>query len=100
MTVADSMREGCGVQQILTIGQKFELKEFRHKKRAAGVYPLKAEILESSRRSPMSRTVWNRFFIGMALITSIALLIWIAGAKAFAQNTTSGVWTANLSKDN
>jgi len=48
----------------------------------------------------MSRTVWNRFFIGMALITSIALLIWIAGAKAVAQNTTSGVWTANLSKDN
>src|SRR6185369_9787414 len=75
-------------------------KEFRHNKRAAGVYPLKAEILESSRRSPMSRTVWNRFFIGMALITSIALLIWIAGAKAVAQNTTSGVWTANLSKDN
>ena len=48
----------------------------------------------------MSRTVWNRFFPGMALITSVALLIWIAGANAVAQNTTSGVWTATVSKDN
>jgi hypothetical protein len=48
----------------------------------------------------MSRTVWNRFFIGMALITSLALLIWIAGANATAQSTTSGDWTAQLtSKD-
>ncbi len=45
----------------------------------------------------MSRTVWNRFFIGMALITSLALLIWIAGANATAQNATSGDWTAHLS---
>ena len=45
----------------------------------------------------MPRTVWNRFFIGMALITSLALLIWIAGAKVTAQNTTSGDWTAHLS---
>jgi hypothetical protein len=49
----------------------------------------------------MSRTVWNRFFIGMALITSIALLIWIAGAKVTAQTTLSGDWTASMSsKDN
>src|SRR5215217_2510024 len=47
----------------------------------------------------MSRTVWNRFFVGMALITSIVLLIWFAGANAIAQNTTSGVWTATISKD-
>jgi hypothetical protein len=33
----------------------------------------------------------------MALITSIALLIWIAGAKVTAQGTTTGEWTANLS---
>jgi hypothetical protein len=45
----------------------------------------------------MPRTVWNRFFIGMALITSLALLIWIAGAKVTAQSTTSGEWTAHLS---
>src|SRR5829696_2351265 len=45
----------------------------------------------------MPRTVWNRFFIGMALITSVALLIWIAGASALAQSTTSGDWTATLS---
>ena len=49
----------------------------------------------------MPRTVWNRFFIGMALITSVALLIWIAGASAVAQNTYSGEWTATVSsKDN
>ena len=45
----------------------------------------------------MPRTVWNRFFIGMALITSVALLIWIAGASAVAQNTYSGEWTATVS---
>ena len=49
----------------------------------------------------MPRTIWNRFFIGMALITSIALLIWIAGARVTAQGTTSGDWTASISsKDN
>lgn len=45
----------------------------------------------------MPKTVWNRFFIGMALITSLALLVWIAAAKVTAQNTMSGDWTANLS---
>jgi hypothetical protein len=45
----------------------------------------------------MPRTVWNRFFIGMALITSLALLIWIASASATAQSTMSGDWTAHLS---
>ena len=45
----------------------------------------------------MSRTVWNRFFIGMALITSLMLLIWIAGRNAAAQSTMSGDWTAQLS---
>src|SRR5690349_21895078 len=49
----------------------------------------------------MPRTIWNRFFFGMALITSFALLIWIAGRSVTAQNTTSGEWTASLSsKDN
>jgi hypothetical protein len=49
----------------------------------------------------MSRTVWNRFFIGMALITSFALLIWIAGTKVIAQSTLTGDWTASMSsKDN
>ena len=49
----------------------------------------------------MPRTVWNRFFIGMALITSFALLIWIAAVNATAQGTTSGEWTASIStKDN
>jgi hypothetical protein len=47
----------------------------------------------------MSRTVWNRFFIGMALITSLAMLIWIAGTKVTAQNTMSGDWTAHLSSE-
>ena len=48
----------------------------------------------------MPRTLWNRFFIGMALITSFALLIWIAGTKAVAQESFSGEWTATVSKDN
>lgn len=47
----------------------------------------------------MPKSTWNRYFIGMALITSIALLIWIAGA-AHAQTTMSGDWTASVSKDN
>jgi len=48
----------------------------------------------------MPRTVWNRYFIGMALITSLVLLAWIAAANVTAQNTTSGEWTATVSKDN
>jgi hypothetical protein len=45
----------------------------------------------------MPKNVWYRFFIGMALITSIALLIWITGANAVAQSTTTGDWTATVS---
>jgi hypothetical protein len=48
----------------------------------------------------MSKTVWNRFFISMALITSFVLLVWIAGAKAIAQTPLTGDWTATVSKDN
>jgi len=47
----------------------------------------------------MSRTVWNRYFIGMALITSLVLLAWIASTKAGAQTSISGDWTASVSKD-
>ncbi|HEU4870915.1 MAG TPA: hypothetical protein VFT08_08705 [Pyrinomonadaceae bacterium] len=45
----------------------------------------------------MPKNVWNRFFIGMALITSVALLIWIAGANAIAQSSLTGEWTASVS---
>lgn len=45
----------------------------------------------------MTKNVRYRFFIGMALITSVALLIWIAGASALAQSTMSGEWTAAVS---
>jgi hypothetical protein len=49
----------------------------------------------------MSKTVWNRYFFSLAVITSLALLVWIAGAKAQnAQTDVSGTWTANISKDN
>lgn len=49
----------------------------------------------------MSKTVWNRYFFGLALITTLMLLVWIAGANAGAQTTTTGEWTANISsKDN
>src|SRR5215216_7856437 len=47
----------------------------------------------------MPRTIWNRFFIGMALITSFVLLVWIAGTNAGAQNTLIGDWTATVDKD-
>lgn len=45
----------------------------------------------------MSKTVWNRYFLGLALITSLMLLVWIAGVNAGAQTSTSGDWTANVS---
>ena len=47
----------------------------------------------------MPRTIYNRFFIAMALITSLVLLVWIAGTKAGAQNTLTGDWTASVSKN-
>ncbi len=50
----------------------------------------------------MSKTVWNRYFFALALITSLALVVWIAGAKAQntnAQSDISGTWTATVSKD-
>jgi len=45
----------------------------------------------------MPKNVRYRFFIGMALITSVALLIWIAGVNALAQSTMTGEWTATVS---
>ena len=45
----------------------------------------------------MSKTVWNRYFFALALITSLALLVWISGVSA--QSTISGYWTASVSKD-
>src|SRR5215212_9040833 len=47
----------------------------------------------------MSKTVWNRYFLGLALITSLMLLVWIAGVNAGAQTQKSGDWTASVSKD-
>jgi hypothetical protein len=74
---------------------------FRHKVRRVGVLTLTSEFLEFPGGLSMPRTVLNRFFIGMALITSVALLMWIAGANVTAQSTMSGEWTANISeKDN
>src|SRR2546423_11474073 len=52
-----------------------------------------------SRRRAMSKPVWNRYFIALAAITSLVLLVWIAGAHA-AQNTVTGDWNASVSKDN
>jgi len=45
----------------------------------------------------MSKTLWNRYFFGLAVITSLALLIWIAGASVAAQDTMTGTWTASIS---
>src|ERR1041384_2207065 len=47
----------------------------------------------------MPRTIYNRFFIALALITSFVLLVWITGTKVGAQNTLTGDWTANVSKE-
>jgi len=47
----------------------------------------------------MSKTVWNRYFLGLALITSLMLLVWIASVNAGAQTQKSGDWTASISKD-
>ena len=47
----------------------------------------------------MPRTIYNRFFIAMALVTSLVLLVWIAGTKAGAQSTLTGDWTATISKE-
>lgn len=46
----------------------------------------------------MSKTLWNRYFFALALITSLALLVWISGAQAQTA-TLTGTWTASLSKD-
>lgn len=47
----------------------------------------------------MPRTIYNRFFIAMALLTSLVLLAWITGTKAGAQSTLTGDWTATVSKE-
>lgn len=47
----------------------------------------------------MPRTIYNRFFIAMALLTSLVLLVWITGTKAVAQSTLTGDWTATVSKE-
>ncbi|HLM24543.1 MAG TPA: hypothetical protein VK274_05765 [Pyrinomonadaceae bacterium] len=47
----------------------------------------------------MPRTIYNRFVIAMALITSLVLLVWIAGTNAGAQSELTGDWTATASKD-
>ena len=47
----------------------------------------------------MSRTVWNRYFFGLALITSLMLLVWIGGANAVAQSAVTNEWTASVFKD-
>src|SRR5919206_55041 len=45
----------------------------------------------------MSKTVWNRYFLGLALITSLMLLVWIAGVNAGAQSQRT--WTALVSSE-
>jgi hypothetical protein len=47
----------------------------------------------------MPKTIYNRFFIAIALVTSLVLLVWIAGTKARAQSTLTGDWTATISKE-
>jgi hypothetical protein len=45
----------------------------------------------------MSKIVWNRYLLGLALITSLMLVVWIAGVNAGAQSEKT--WTASVSRD-
>ncbi len=45
----------------------------------------------------MSKTVWNRYFFGLAVITTLAMLVWMVGINAGAQTVMSGSWTASVS---
>lgn len=48
----------------------------------------------------MSKTVWNRYLLGVALFTSLMLLVLVAGINTGAQTSASGEWTATINKDN
>lgn len=46
----------------------------------------------------MSKKIWMRF-ISLAVVTSLALVAWVASSNAIAQNVITGDWTASLQDD-
>src|ERR1044072_8742233 len=63
-----------------------------------GCYDFESEF-SNSPEVIMPTSTWNPYFIGMAVITSLVLLAWIAGVNAVAQTQSTGEWTATVSKD-
>lgn len=47
----------------------------------------------------MSKKILMRFAISLAVVTSLALVTWVASSKANAQNVITGDWTASLQND-
>jgi hypothetical protein len=47
----------------------------------------------------MLKKMWIRFVISLAVITSLALVSWVASSDALAQNVITGDWTASLKDD-
>jgi hypothetical protein len=47
----------------------------------------------------MSKQMWMRFVISLAVMTSLALVVWVSSSNAIAQNVMTGDWTASLQDD-
>src|SRR5258705_92314 len=47
----------------------------------------------------MSKKIYMRVVISLAVVTGLAVVGWVASSKATAQRATSGDWTASLGKD-
>jgi hypothetical protein len=63
---------------------------------AGGVFTLKGKNLDS-RNPSMSKKIWLRFIIGLAVVTCLPFGSWVASSKA--QNVMTGDWTASLQDD-
>lgn len=47
----------------------------------------------------MSKKMWMRVVISLAVFTSLALVAWVTSSNAIAQNVITGDWTASLQDD-
>jgi len=47
----------------------------------------------------MSKKIWMRFAISLAVVTSLAFVGWVASSNGIAQNVITGDWTAKLQDD-
>lgn len=48
----------------------------------------------------MSKRMWMRFVISLAVVSSLAALGWVASSNAIAQKVITGDWTASVGQDN